>query len=160
VLLKRTITGTHPADPGRYLCTICGHRSDNKHCSLHRKIHSLTCYQCGELFTARPLQTICGAECRRRRQINVVLDRHYGFVHSAMREGPLLDYLTKRDHGRCGICHKLVRAVAGDMKPSIDHIQPRSLGGSDELANLQLAHLKCNRQKSNRGHGEQLLLIG
>lgn len=32
---------------------------------------------------------------------------------------------------------------------SIDHIYPKSRGGSNEIDNLQLAHCKCNSQKSD-----------
>ena len=35
------------------------------------------------------------------------------------------------------------------MSPSVDHIIPCSRGGSDDLDNLQLAHRKCNRDKSD-----------
>lgn len=72
----------------------------------------------------------------------------------------LLAYLIVRDHGKCGICRKPVRARKGPRMPSIDHIVPLSLGGSTELANVQLAHLWCNQSKNNRGGGEQLLLFG
>lgn len=119
------------------------------------------CVECESLFVARRAnQVTCGDECRRRQVIKKVLDRHYGFVQNAMREGPLLDYLIRRDRSRCGICYNPVRAKNGPMRPSIDHIQPRSLGGSDELVNLQLAHWLCNLRKNNRGGGEQLLLVG
>jgi 5-methylcytosine-specific restriction endonuclease McrA len=125
------------------------------------KVHIRDCVQCERLFVARrATQTICSDTCRRRRLISQVLDRHYGFVRDAMREGPLLDYLTKRDHGRCGICNKPVRAKTGPMRASIDHIVPRSISHDDSLTNLQLAHWKCNTTKSNRGGGEQLLLVG
>jgi 5-methylcytosine-specific restriction endonuclease McrA len=78
----------------------------------------------------------------------------------------LLTYLIKRDHGRCGICHQPVRAKTGPMRPSIDHIIPLvplragDERGMHELANVQLAHLRCNLSKNNRGGGEQLLLVG
>jgi hypothetical protein len=35
----------------------------------------------------------------------------------------------------------------------IDHINPLSLGGGDELSNLQLLCPKCNRSKKNRWVG-------
>jgi hypothetical protein len=72
----------------------------------------------------------------------------------------LLAYLIERDHGRCGICRKPVRARKGPMRPSIDHIVPLSCGGTHELENVQLAHYRCNLAKNNRGSGEQLLLVG
>lgn len=36
------------------------------------------------------------------------------------------------------------------MSASVDHIIPCARGGSDDLDNLQLAHRKCNRDKSDR----------
>lgn len=62
----------------------------------------------------------------------------------------LLGYLMKRDRSRCGICRKPVRTQKGPMRPSIDHIVPLSSGGKHELANVQLAHYRCNLSKNNR----------
>lgn len=69
-------------------------------------------------------------------------------------------YLRRRDRNRCGICRKPVRAKTGPMRPSMDHIIPLSRGGTHELANVQLAHYRCNLAKHNGGGGEQLLLVG
>jgi 5-methylcytosine-specific restriction endonuclease McrA len=62
--------------------------------------------------------------------------------------------LAARDGTDCGICGRpvdmtLSRADGLDC-PSVDHILPRSLGGSHDPANLQLAHLRCNMAKSDR----------
>jgi 5-methylcytosine-specific restriction endonuclease McrA len=46
------------------------------------------------------------------------------------------------------------------MGPSLDHIEPLSLGGKHVPENVQITHLACNMAKGNRGGGEQLLLIG
>lgn len=46
------------------------------------------------------------------------------------------------------------------MSPSLDHIEPLSLGGAHDPANVRLAHLKCNNDRSNRGGNEQLMLVG
>ncbi len=51
-----------------------------------------------------------------------------------------------RDGYVCGLC-------GGAVEPAdvhIDHIVPWSLGGRDELTNLQVAHSKCNLRKGNR----------
>ena len=40
--------------------------------------------------------------------------------------------------------------IAGDNYPSIDHIIPISKGGTHQWNNVQLAHRKCNRMKSNK----------
>lgn len=35
-------------------------------------------------------------------------------------------------------------------RATVDHIIPRSKGGSDAVENLQLAHARCNKIKGNR----------
>lgn len=62
--------------------------------------------------------------------------------------------IAQRDGTDCGICGLpvdmgLSRANGLDC-PSVDHIMPRSLGGSHDPENLQLAHLRCNMAKSDR----------
>lgn len=52
----------------------------------------------------------------------------------------------------CGICGQPVDKTLkypDPMSPTVDHIIPCSRGGSDGLENLQLAHRKCNRMKSD-----------
>lgn len=51
-----------------------------------------------------------------------------------------------RDGLTCRLCGE---AVAPE-EVHVDHIQPRSLGGSDELSNLQVTHALCNMRKGNR----------
>lgn len=63
--------------------------------------------------------------------------------------------LALRDGPACGICGdrvdiNLSRAADPKWCPSVDHITPRSLGGTHEPGNLQLAHLYCNQVKSDR----------
>jgi hypothetical protein len=62
--------------------------------------------------------------------------------------------LAQRDGTDCGLCGEPVDMnlpLSGDlMRPSVDHVLPRSLGGSHDPSNLQLAHLRCNMRKSNR----------
>lgn len=54
----------------------------------------------------------------------------------------------------CGICGKSVDfsfKFPHPLSPCIDHIIPVSKGGHpSELGNLQLAHMTCNRQKSDK----------
>ena len=54
----------------------------------------------------------------------------------------------------CGICGKLVDKnlkYPNPLSPCIDHIVPIDRGGHpSDMANLQLAHWICNRQKSNK----------
>lgn len=79
----------------------------------------------------------------------------------------LVEHLRERDGDRCALCRKVMRfgVTTGprggdDLGATIDHVLPRSLGGEDDLSNLQLAHWSCNRAKSNRGEPEQLRLVG
>lgn len=54
--------------------------------------------------------------------------------------------VIERDGYVCGLC-------GGDVEQDdvhIDHIVPVSLGGQNELSNLQVAHSLCNIRKGNR----------
>lgn len=171
---------------GGRTCSGCGRRtgSRSRSCPDCRPPvpAERPCIECGTLFApADPRQFICCAECRRSRGNRASSAAIVARYHSdpefrdrviaaaqsrrAERLGlpgcqVLLTYLVKRDHGRCGICHKPVRAHKGLMRPSIDHIVPLSVGGTHELTNVQLAHYRCNLRKCAAGGGEQLLLIG
>jgi len=48
-----------------------------------------------------------------------------------------------RDGGACRICGKLVTG-RGD----VDHIVPKSRGGTDALDNLQYTHAECHSRKT------------
>lgn len=61
-------------------------------------------------------------------------------------QGTLRRQVIERDGFVCGLCLEPVEA--DDIH--IDHIRPRSLGGGDDLANLQVAHRACNLRKGNR----------
>jgi 5-methylcytosine-specific restriction endonuclease McrA len=51
----------------------------------------------------------------------------------------------------CEYCHALEEASAAQFE--IDHIHPRSLGGSDALENLALACQRCNSYRYNFTEG-------
>lgn len=59
----------------------------------------------------------------------------------------------RRDQWRCAICGEEViedparRRDIDKAKPSLDHITPRSEGGSDYPSNLRLAHKGCNSRR-------------
>ena len=58
--------------------------------------------------------------------------------------------IAERDRWLCGICGGRVSRERRHPDPlcaSIDHIVPLALGGSNDLDNLQLAHLRCNLSK-------------
>lgn len=55
-------------------------------------------------------------------------------------------YILKRDKGICQICNKRINSA---KEFSLDHIIPKSKGGSGARENLQLAHKKCNELKAD-----------
>lgn len=65
-----------------------------------------------------------------------------------------------KDGGRCRLCGGMCDyedfilregvTIVGDLYPSIDHITPLSRGGTHTWDNVQLAHVHCNRVKSNK----------
>lgn len=57
-----------------------------------------------------------------------------------------------RDDYMCWLCGQrtLREHTAGDMRsPSLDHLTPLSMGGTDDDDNLGVAHLGCNIRRSN-----------
>lgn len=53
----------------------------------------------------------------------------------------------------CAICGERIptRSRAGNRgSVSVDHIIPKSLGGSSRIENLQPTHSKCNNDKGNK----------
>lgn len=67
-------------------------------------------------------------------------------------------YATQKN---CGICGKPVdfkQKFPHPLSPCIDHIIPVSRGGHPSaMENLQLAHMCCNRQKSDKLVEKQIL---
>jgi 5-methylcytosine-specific restriction endonuclease McrA len=52
--------------------------------------------------------------------------------------------------------HRCVYCDAHDVPLELDHVQPRSTGGSNRVSNLVLACTACNQRKSNQEVGEFL----
>lgn len=80
---------------------------------------------------------ICGV-CRRAR---------------SLRHKVSIRVLAETKGSICGICGQPVNmnlAYPDAMSPSIDHIVPYAHGGSHDIENLQVAHLRCNHVKSDR----------
>lgn len=59
--------------------------------------------------------------------------------------------LWSRQRGRCALCgDEMTMATNGiDRDYDVDHILPKSLGGTFAMSNLQLTHKRCNRAKGN-----------
>ena len=54
--------------------------------------------------------------------------------------------LVEQTYGR--VCWLCGRTIVGQV--SVDHVLPRSRGGSDDIENLRPAHLTCNVRRGNR----------
>lgn len=65
------------------------------------------------------------------------------------------NYIFKRDNNICLYCKK--RFCKFDL--SVDHIIPRSKGGSNEESNLTTSCHKCNNEKGNLDLNEYLYII-
>ena len=174
-----------PSDTGRFCSRVCAdewrHRRKRER---QRPPSSLVrfppCKQCGRVFCARANSArYCSDECRRLWGIEVSrvrandlyalatqFDKVTGAYVGAEWRQRLFHALVDRDGDKCGICHrkvnlKLKSGTRGSRRgPSVDHIIPRSQGGSDDLVNLRLTHWGCNQKRGNRGGGEQLALVG
>ena len=59
----------------------------------------------------------------------------------------LYEAVRQRSRFQCEYCH--YPELLSSAPLSIDHIQPKSLGGSDDLNNLALACRRCNERRYN-----------
>lgn len=141
------------------------------------KVYFPTCANCMDVFSSRKSSARLCKPCRNRQKAASAKDRTMslyalatqyvdGQYQGAQWRAGLLQLLVDRDGPNCGICRRKVditlkSGTRGSKRgPSIDHIIPRSQGGSDDLNNLRLTHWGCNQRRGNRGGGEQLLLVG
>lgn len=144
------------------------------------KVYFPTCQVCGRVFSAKSKSSkYCSDQCRIDRNIErsngrvtslyalaTQFDKRSGVYVGAEWRQRLIGYIVDRDGDKCAICNRKVNLTLksgpkGSRKgPSIDHIIPRSKGGSDDLVNLRLTHWGCNQTRGNRGGGEQLALVG
>jgi hypothetical protein len=114
-----------------------------------------TCAWCGDAFTSgwsrgKPKgrrRTYCGDRCARKAA---------HAARAASRPGqfkvsPRVRRQVHQAYGyRCHLCDRPVRRdvpVGHCWYPTLDHLVPRSLGGSDEPANLATAHMWCNSMR-------------
>lgn len=113
------------------------------------------CKHCRIPFVDRqPDARFCSARCGRRWWRAQYKDD----VPHAVRM-----YVLERDGWRCQICMRGIPSllvVPHHKAGTVDHVVPRSQGGTHDPANLRAAHFICNTVRSNRGGNEQLALIG
>ena len=104
------------------------------------------CILCGSPFTSPGQDSrYCSRACRQ-------IDRNsrmYGLKYA--------DRLTiyDRDNWTCQICAEPVDPNAeprSDWYPTLDHVIPRSRGGTNDLTNLRTAHHWCNSVRGDLSH--------
>lgn len=136
-------------DPAKVICHPCrrarpGYRVKDKRARgyVDRWVCSECGVECSRPATKGQRPKYCET-CRKVRRNPLITMRHRDRLA-----------IYERDGWICGLCADEVnRELIGTMshwRPSLDHIVPRSHGGTDEPENLRLAHWWCN---SIRGAG-------
>lgn len=116
------------------------------------------CQRCGVLFAARhtSMARYCSDTCRSSLRWARRREPRGHEIPVALRRAVYV-----RDARTCALCRKPLdfgKKAPHPMSPSIDHIIPRSRGGTDDILNLQAAHLLCNNRKNAYG-AAQLRLV-
>lgn len=115
------------------------------------------CPVCGTV-TDRP--KYCSKKCGQKVANQMGELRRRNLIQAAMVDKDItVEGLYRRDNGVCAICGKpcnledyVVRdgtKICGDWYPSIDHVIPLAKGGLHSWSNVQLAHRRCNWEKSD-----------
>lgn len=139
-------------------CPPCEQRWRSSHETIKSTVGP-PCKECGEPIPLdihhRPV--FCSDRCARNHGIEnaMALARaaaeQLNIGESTGWRRKLYEYLAERDGGDCYLCDKHVRlSLVGERHmqgPSVDHVFPRSKGGTDDLDNLALTHLICNIRK-------------
>lgn len=136
----------------------------NDLCSMHhqrwRRLGSLAalpdylprpCSRCGEVI---PLACKRGAvHCVTCQPVALAERMARRDAKRISRNRVWIGRVIARDGWDCHLCSEPVdrRILWPDPRSaSADHVVPKSLGGSDDLDNLKLAHLVCNVKRGNR----------
>lgn len=77
--------------------------------------------------------------------------------HRPSRQLPKRVLIFRRDGWRCAYCARSFRDEPSRL--TLDHLVPRSRGGSNSARNLVAACAPCNEQRGNRPITEWLLLV-
>jgi 5-methylcytosine-specific restriction endonuclease McrA len=130
-------------------------------------LRTLQCKDCLSPFTylvVTRLPDYC-ATCRDKRLAETKRDRRKARKvkqRGAQTEPVNARRVYERDQWRCGLCRRKVNQALRyphPKSPSLDHVVPLAVGGEHSMANTQLAHLDCNRDK-RAGGWQQLALVG
>lgn len=85
-------------------------------------------------------------------QVKAIKSLRRAIRRGAVGDKVLVKQLLERDGEECALCGN---TLADDY--TLDHLKPVSLGGNHYIWNLQLAHMKCNQSRGNKGFIEWAL---
>lgn len=120
----------------------------------------MTCARCGTVFCVDAMEDsfylsphrvrYCSKVCNRKGRPSFRPEKRALRVRpGAMRRQ--VRRLRERDGDGCYLCGLLIDFTITDvndpMHYSRDHVVPRALGGGPTLANVRLAHRRCNTEK-------------
>jgi 5-methylcytosine-specific restriction endonuclease McrA len=134
------------------------------------------CPTCSQWFASRKRRKYCTALCQSRSRLDT-LNRLYWYSRCIDPSGEargwreaLLTFLRDRDGDKCQLCRGRRGPIRWGMStgpkgatpygPSIDHIIPRTKGGTDDPDNLRLTHWVCNRRRRNHEDYATQLMLG
>lgn len=141
------------------LCAPC------KAAPKRTRIFITDCGVCDRTFVTRYTVSTCSDVCAKAKRRD---DRRAGKgKRRAVKKNAFVQNVSPRkvyaaDGYRCHICGKKTdptKQVPHPKAPTIDHVIPLARGGTHEPANCRTAHFICNTRKSDKGGGEQLLLM-
>lgn len=70
----------------------------------------------------------------------------------SIQNGEIIQSYVRRDGNVCHLCGQECSTAHDKPRlwPSLDHLTPRSQGGSDYPSNLKLSHVSCNKARRDR----------
>jgi 5-methylcytosine-specific restriction endonuclease McrA len=96
----------------------------------------------------------CSAKCNSKAHLMTRIHRQRERQKGLWKSELLtLAEIAERTSERCGICGgriDMAKKWPDALAPSIDHVKPLSLGGSNGLDNVQVAHFRCNFRKRDQ----------
>lgn len=140
-----------------YCSKLCKDRARNheRQAQIDAAKPARACLHCGSDIakTRRADARFCSEDCNSA--AHAVTRKVAKRAGLPKRAGDLISRseIAERDNWRCGICGGRVAPEKKHPDPmygSIDHIIPLAQGGTNDLTNLQLAHLRCNLAKGGR----------
>ena len=121
----------------------------NKRKRSVKNLHVKECPGCKSNFTtSNSIKVFCSEHCQKWHREQFRRERDKEFRNAVNPSFKRRVYF--KSHGFCGICNEYIDlrlAHPDPMSFSIDHIIPRSLGGTHSFTNLQAAHLGCNAKR-------------